>query len=113
MVKPEPEEIEKNQDGSLRVKWSDGHEGVYPPHYLRLHCHCAACVEEWSGKQLVQSENIPEDIRPLRLSPVGQYALHVEWSDGHSTGIYSFDLLRSICPCPVCRRQDGNEQTME
>ena len=113
MVKPEPEEIEKKEDGSLRVKWTDGHEGVYPPNYLRFHCHCAACVEEWSGRQLIKPEAIPEDIRPLRLSPVGQYALHIEWSDGHNTGIYSFDLLRSICPCAACHVGDHSNQIME
>ena len=113
MNKPEPEEIEKNQDGSLRVKWSDGHEGIYPPDYLRLKCNCAACVHEWTGKQMVMAETIPKDIRPLRISPVGQYALHIEWSDGHSTGIYPFELLRSLCPCDVCRSGDQSHAVME
>lgn len=103
MDKPEPEEIEKNQDGSLRVKWSDGHEGIYPPGYLRLQCNCAACVHMSGRGRMMMAETIPTDIKPLRISPVGQYALHIEWSDGHSTGIYPFDLLRSLCPCDVCR----------
>jgi DUF971 family protein len=112
-VIPQPEEIERRKDGSIRVRWSDGHEGVYPPRYLRLNCRCAACVEEWSGKQIVTPEGIPEDLRPLRISPVGQYALHVEWSDGHSTGIYPFDLLRSICPCKDCRPEGQGGTSME
>ena len=112
-MKPEPEEIEKNKDGTLRVKWRDGHEGVYPPDYLRLRCHCAACVEEWSGRQLIQPEGIPDDIRPLKLSVVGQYALHIDWSDGHSTGMYSYDFLRSICPCADCRVDESDQTMME
>ena len=37
------------------------------------------------------------------IEPVGSYALRIEWSDGHNTGLYSYDHLRHICPCPICR----------
>jgi DUF971 family protein len=37
------------------------------------------------------------------VEPVGHYAVRIHWNDGHSTGIYSFDHLRKICPCPECR----------
>ena len=113
MTKPQPEEIEKKTDGSIRIRWADGHEGVYLPKFLRLECHCAACIEEWSGKKIVTPDDIPEDIHPGRLSPVGQYALHIDWSDGHSTGMYSFDLLRSICPCQVCEEGRSEAGSME
>jgi len=112
-MKPRPKEIEKNADGSIRVKWTDNHEGVYGPHFLRLNCHCAACVEEWTGRQVIKPEGIPDDISPVRISPVGQYALHIEWSDGHATGIYSYDLLRSLCPCEDCRRKEPDQGAME
>jgi DUF971 family protein len=104
----QPVEIERLSDGALRVKWNDGHEGVYPARYLRANCRCAACVEEWTGRQLVNADQIAADIRPVRISPVGAYAIHINWSDGHDTGIYAFDLLRSICPCAGCR---GRSQT--
>jgi DUF971 family protein len=99
----QPIEIEKRSDGTIRVTWDDGHEGVYVPAYLREQCRCAACVEEWTGRKMVNAAMIPSDIRPLRISAVGQYAIHIEWSDGHATGIYSFDWLREICPCDLCR----------
>ena len=35
---------------------------------------------------------------------VGNYAIQVEFSDGHATGIYSFDALREMCPCEACER---------
>ena len=38
------------------------------------------------------------DVYPVHLSAVGNYALSIEWSDGHRTGIYSWDMLRAICP---------------
>jgi DUF971 family protein len=33
---------------------------------------------------------------------VGRYAIRFHWSDGHSTGIYTFEHLRELCPCPIC-----------
>ena len=41
-------------------------------------------------------------LHPERAELVGRYALQIYWSDGHSTGIYSFPYLRSLCPCPEC-----------
>ena len=98
----QPTEIEKKPDGVIRVKWVDGHEGFYSSKFLRGQCRCAACVEEWTGRLLIEPGQIEEGIKPVRLSPVGSYAIHIEWSDGHTTGIYAFDFLRSICPCADC-----------
>jgi len=41
-------------------------------------------------------------LKPERAELVGRYALQIYWNDGHSTGIYSFDYLRSLCACPQC-----------
>ncbi len=49
-------------------------------------------------------------LRLLRAEPVGNYALSLIWSDGHSTGIYTWEYLRDLCPCPECdsaRRTEG------
>ena len=42
-------------------------------------------------------------LKMLSVEPVGNYAIRINWSDGHSTGIYSWEHLRQICPCPECR----------
>jgi DUF971 family protein len=42
-------------------------------------------------------------LKILGIEPVGNYAIRINWSDGHNTGIYSWDHFREICPCPVCR----------
>ena len=47
---------------------------------------------------------MPADIRALSVKPVGRYGLQINWSDGHSTGIYTFDRLRPLCECETCRR---------
>ena len=39
-----------------------------------------------------------QDVYPIHLSTVGHYALHIDWRDGHHTGIYPWDMLRALCP---------------
>jgi len=97
-----PVEIAKVTETLIRIRWTDGHEGSYTTRYLRGVCPCAACVDEWTGERRVSMETIPEDIRALKIAPVGQYGVHIDWSDGHTTGIYAFDLLRKMCPCSTC-----------
>ncbi len=84
------------------ITWNDGHFGSYPSWYLREKCPCATCVEEFTGVRRVVHGDIPSTLERTSVSPVGNYALHFGWSDGHSTGIYTFDFLRKICPCPQC-----------
>ena len=99
-----PVEMAPGEGMSLRLKWSDGHVSVYPPAYLRLLCTCAHCVDEMTGVRRIKPGDIAKDIHPLRAEPVGRYADKITWSDEHAGGIYTFDYLRSICPCPVCAR---------
>lgn len=91
-------------DAGLTLEWDQaGHEGFYPARALRLACPCAGCVEEMSGRPLLDPARVPADVRPLSVALVGAYGLRVNWSDGHGTGIYTFERLRAICPCPRCR----------
>ncbi|MCZ6792598.1 MAG: DUF971 domain-containing protein [Planctomycetota bacterium] len=98
-----PTEIKQGGPRELRISWSDGHVSVYDVAYLRRNCRCAACVDEWSGSRILQPHEIPEDVKPQTVRRVGRYAVHFEWSDGHTSGIYSFEHLRNICPCSECR----------
>jgi DUF971 family protein len=84
------------------ITWNDGHFGSYPSWYLRENCPCASCVDEFSGERRVGHGNIPSILERVSVAPVGNYALSFGWSDGHSTGIYTFDYLRRICPCAQC-----------
>jgi DUF971 family protein len=63
---------------------------------------CAACVEEFTGVRKIAHGSIPSSLERVGIEPVGNYALHFSWSDGHDSGIYDFDYLRSLCPCPQC-----------
>jgi len=96
------------EDAGVRIEWTRGvHEGFFPARPLRLACPCAGCVEEATGHPLLDPAGVPHDVRPLRLSLVGAYGLRIDWSDGHGTGIYTFDRLRAVCPCPTCRAARG------
>lgn len=101
---PIPVEIGRANIHDVLIRWNDGHEAVYPARFLRLACSCAACVDEMSGARTLREEKIPADTHPLKISLVGRYAVHIQWSDGHGSGIYGFDALRKLCPCPVCAR---------
>jgi DUF971 family protein len=94
-----PSEIGRAGERDIRIRWQDGHESVYPARALRMSCPCAACHDEVTGARFVSEAQVPEDIRPLGIDLVGRYAMSVRWSDGHATGIYTFDRLRRRCPC--------------
>ena len=91
-----PSAIRQAGPRTLAITWSDGHESRYDVRELRLACGCATCVDEWSGEERLDPASVPEDVHPLKLETVGRYALQIDWSDGHSTGIYPFQRLRGL-----------------
>ena len=84
-----------SQDGPevLVIHWSNEAVMRYDVRSLRLACRCAECIDEWTNLPRLDPSSVPADVRPLRIEPVGLYGLQVAWSDGHGTGIYTFDIL--------------------
>ena len=100
-----PTAIKLSAPGGVAVTWSDGHVSVYPYDYLRKKCPCSTCrdtppriVTENDAFRLVGQQ----PIKPSGAEPVGRYAVLIRWNDGHYSGIYAYDYLREICPCPDC-----------
>jgi len=91
-----PRAIRQAGPRTLAIEWSDGKETRYDVRELRLACPCAGCVDEATGEKRLRAETVPEDVRPRTISNVGRYALKIVWSDGHDTGIYTYDRLRKI-----------------
>lgn len=87
---------------TLTLQWGEDHVGVYPYRELRLACGCAGCVDEWSGRPLLDPATVPADIRITGIDPVGNYAIRIHWSDGHDSGLYTWDRLAALCPCGKC-----------
>jgi ATP-binding protein involved in chromosome partitioning len=84
----------------LTILWKDGAETHYPLFALRDACPCAVCVDELTGRKVLDAQSIPAGIHILRAEYVGHYALRIFWSDGHSSGIYSFAYLRELAENP-------------
>jgi ATP-binding protein involved in chromosome partitioning len=81
---------------TLSVLWENGQRNDFDVRDLRLACRCAQCVEEMSGRPLLDPKSVRPDVTPRTITSVGNYAIQVNWSDGHSTGIYSFESLRAF-----------------
>lgn len=102
VVNPIPAAITRRDDGVL-IEWDrEGHRVLFGARALRLACPCAECVEEMSGRPILDPAAVSADVRPVSLRLVGTYGLRVDWSDGHGTGIYTFERLRRACPCARC-----------
>lgn len=91
-----PTAIAQSGPRTLAIRWSDGGESELDVRALRLACACARCVDEWSGEGRLDPASVPEDVRPLRIEPVGRYAIQIHWSDGHDSGIYPYRRLREL-----------------
>ncbi len=99
---PELTDLRPIGDDAWLFSWQDGHRSLMESFYLRLECPCAGCIDEYTGRRTLKPETLPKDVRALAVEPVGRYGLKFRWSDGHQTGIYSFDFLRSLCVCDPC-----------
>lgn len=88
-----PEAIDVNAAREVELTWPGGVKVAVPSRRLRELCPCAGCVEEFTGKKLLDPATIPADIRPLAIDPVGNYAVQIRWSDGHESGIFSWEQL--------------------
>jgi len=105
-----PKEIRRIEGKGLDITWSDGKSGMISNIELRKHCPCAGCRElrgddthakPLTGKKKslsVIQNTIEEETNLKQVWAVGTYAVGLEWGDGHSTGIYTYDLLRSLTP---------------
>lgn len=91
-----PAKIGPPNEAEIWIEWSDGQKSVYSSRDLRLACPCAGCVHEITGKKMLDPNAIPKDIRAAVINPVGRYALQINWSDGHGTGIYGYGYLRKL-----------------
>ena len=85
----------------MLFKWEDGFESYINLKILREKCPCANCEGEKDVfGNIYKGENKPLNNNSFLLNgiqPVGYYALRPYWKDGHHSGIYSFEMLRSLC----------------
>lgn len=90
---PRPLKISRTPSGRLGISWSNQAFLEFPLRKLRQKCPCASCVDEWSGEVMLDPESVPEDIAIEKIQSVGRYAIGIHWSDGHRSGIYTYERL--------------------
>jgi DUF971 family protein len=114
-VQPASIKVHKTSGTTMEIVWKDGHQSTYSFTYLRNACPCAMCNDE-RQKSHRQPDEPPASaasnplalpmfkpqLRPTEVDPVGNYAIHFNWNDGHQHGIFSWDYLREWCPCEKC-----------
>ena len=114
--RPADVKVHVSTGAGVDITWSDAHTSHYEFKYLRDLCPCAMCDDERKKKEAAKFGEGPQLSSPAlpmfkpvakarAAKPVGNYALQIEFTDGHSTGIYSFEYLREICPCDACARE--------
>jgi DUF971 family protein len=98
---PYPTSLKLTDDRRLAIEWSDGQVRLYRVKELRDACPCATCREKKQAPQdplalpmLQAGQLAPLSIQGMK--PVGNYAYTIAFSDGHDTGIYTFELLREL-----------------
>jgi DUF971 family protein len=113
--KPTAVKIHVKTGAGVDITWADGHSSHYDFTYLRDQCPCATCNDERGKKEampgaatnLLSSPLLPmykPKPRAQAATQVGNYAVQISFTDGHSTGIFSYDYLRTLCPCQECGR---------
>ena len=123
--KPASVKVHVSSGAGIDITWADNHSSHYGFAYLREECPCAMCNDERMKKAAGQQKDkqllkdnpslVPAPVLSSPLLPmfkakltatsahaVGNYALQIDFNDGHATGIFSFDFLRTICPCQEC-----------
>ena len=94
----QPIEI-KRLSHSLVIQWKDGHRSEHTYRRLREKCPCARCNairQEDDPFKLLPSKEYWEKLHLVGIQRVGRYAVQLQWSDGHKTGIYTFRFLREL-----------------
>lgn len=80
----------------LELAWEAGVSARLPYRYLRAECPCASCRNEWTGERILDPATIRPDLRIESMEPIGSYAVRFGWNDGHSSGLFSWDVLRRL-----------------
>jgi DUF971 family protein len=84
----------------LELVWGDGQVDRLGYKSLRANCPCATCRDEWTGERLLDPSTIAEDLKLEGMEPVGNYAVRLAWSDGHGSGLYTWEFLVELASAP-------------
>jgi DUF971 family protein len=102
---PRPSDITLHQQSNmLDVTFDDGTRFSMPVEYLRVYSPSAEVRGHGPGQEVLQVGK--RNVGVTAIEPVGMYAVKLVFSDGHDTGIYSWEYLHELG-----RKQDSNWKT--
>lgn len=91
-----------NEARVLTIRWSEGEPTRHDYTTLRRFCPCATCTTErdkvktMKGLRVLSGSGAPNlEPRIVKVEPLGRYAFRFDWDDGHGSGIYTYEFLRS------------------
>lgn len=90
--------ILRRDPSRIAIEWADGHSTAYLASELRRLCPCAQCVSETTGQRLLDPASVGDELTQVDVRIVGNYAITVQFSDGHATGIFTYNYLRENDP---------------
>lgn len=118
--KPTSLKVHVTSGEGVDVAWADGHSSHFDFAYLRTKCPCANCKDERAREAdsggasatpvLATTDALPmfkPKLKARHAEAVGHYAIQIEYTDGHKAGIYSYEYLRGICPCEICKKENA------
>jgi DUF971 family protein len=91
-------------NGLMRIVWADGHESLYETGALRRSCPCAGCSGEMGRPGTVGEDTVltHQQTTLADVQLLNRFGLQLVWADGHDDGLFSYPLLRALCPCDEC-----------
>ncbi|MGE3822228.1 MAG: DUF971 domain-containing protein [Isosphaeraceae bacterium] len=84
----------------LELTWEGTPARKLPYRFLRGECPCASCRNEWTGERILDPATIPSEIRLEGMEGIGNYAVRLVWSDGHGSGLYTWETLQRLSEDP-------------
>ena len=82
------------EDGNLTLEYPTGESYTFTGEYLRVHSPSAEVRGHGAGQEILQSGK--KAVRVTAANTAGNYALQLTFSDGHNSGIFSWDYLREL-----------------
>jgi DUF971 family protein len=91
----------------LELAWPDDRVDRLPYRHIRANCPCATCRDEWTGERILDPATIRPDLKLEGMEAIGNYAVRLVWSDGHSSGLYTWETLRTLADLPQAQPGTG------
>ncbi|QDV09685.1 hypothetical protein Poly30_52430 [Planctomycetes bacterium Poly30] len=106
---PAPARIGRRDPSKITFDWQDGVSNGASAAAIRRGCPCAHCIDEHTGRPLLDPSSVPDHLTQKEVVLVGNYAISIVFSDGHRTGIFTWANLRRIADAASAPAAGGSQ----